>query len=150
MNDLPGALLPGDRIRRLPQENGHRPDTRVTDRNIIFSAARLFRSASSQLWQRLRRNKPAGKPVLSADPSHCPPTRPPPSSSRRGTPTSLQLLDYVIGADDSLQIDGMERAAALWRPAGAAGRMITLPLIGDILAAGLHPDATGSGSHLPS
>src|ERR1035438_9262766 len=77
----------------------------------------------------------AGKPVLSVKPV---PTQPAPAPAPvQGTPTISP--DYVIGADDVLLVtvwnEGQLSGSMPVRPDG----MITLPLIGDVLAAGSTP-----------
>jgi polysaccharide biosynthesis/export protein len=78
---------------------------------------------------------PVAKPVLSADPA-------PSSAPVPGAPTALPgTVDpsYVIGADDSIRIDVWKEPSysgpVLVRPDG----MITVPGVGDILAAGRTP-----------
>jgi polysaccharide export outer membrane protein len=76
-----------------------------------------------------------GKPVLSAQPG---PAGPAPATARvEGTP--MITPDYIIGADDVLLItvwnEGQLSGSMPVRPDG----MITLPLLGDVLAAGSTP-----------
>lgn len=77
----------------------------------------------------------AGKPVLSATPT--PPKPAPAPAHVQGTP--MISPDYVIGADDVLLV-------TVWNETQLSGTMpvrpdgmITLPLIGDVLAAGSTP-----------
>ena len=77
-----------------------------------------------------------GKPVLSAEPASQPapvPPAPPPAGS------AIVSSDYVIGADDSLQIivwkEPQLSATLPVRPDGK----ISLPLVGDVLASGFTP-----------
>jgi len=79
----------------------------------------------------------AGKPVLSAEPAE--PTSPPPAPP---VPPNAGPLspNYIIGADDSLQITvwqepNLSTPALPVRPDGK----ISLPLVGDITAAGFTP-----------
>jgi polysaccharide export outer membrane protein len=85
----------------------------------------------------------AGKPVLSATPAPPPPA--PPASPAAAPSTSPVAVDpsYVIGADDSLQV-------TVWQEPNFSGGlpvrpdgMITLPLVGDIPAAGRTPTQLG-------
>ena len=77
----------------------------------------------------------AGKPVLSAKPA--PPQPAPAPAPVQGTP--MISPDYVIGADDVLVVtvwnEGQLSGSMPVRPDG----MITLPLVGDVLAAGSTP-----------
>ena len=73
----------------------------------------------------------AGKPVLSADPAPPPPVAPPAPGPASTDPS------YVIGAEDQIQIVVWKNAD--FPPATVPVRpdgMVTLPLIGDVLAAG--------------
>ena len=79
-----------------------------------------------------------GKPVLSAAPASAPATEPTvPSSS--GSSAVTVTVNYIIGADDSIQVTVWKEpslsAALPVRPDGK----ITLPLVGDIPAAGFTP-----------
>jgi polysaccharide export outer membrane protein len=79
----------------------------------------------------------AGKPVLSAEPAAQPATPPPaPASVGQATVSA----NYVIGPEDSLQISvwkepSLSAATLPVRPDGK----ITLPLVGDMPAAGFTP-----------
>jgi len=86
--------------------------------------------------------QPAGKPVLSADPA-LPPTAPAPAASVPAGPVAVDP-NYVIGPDDSLKINVWNEPkfsdSLPVRPDG----MITLPLVGDIRAAGRTPMQLGA------
>ena len=76
-----------------------------------------------------------GKPVLSAKPKSQQPAPPPPPA--QGPP--ILSPDYIVGADDVLQV-------TVWGESQASGTlpvrpdgMISLPLVGDVLAAGFTP-----------
>ena len=80
----------------------------------------------------------AGKPVLTPAPSTEPAATPTPSKTATG-PLNISP-NYVIGADDALQITvwkepNLSAATIPVRPDGK----ITLPLVGDVTAAGLTP-----------
>jgi polysaccharide biosynthesis/export protein len=81
--------------------------------------------------------QPAGKPVLSAAPSTDAPP-PPPASPPDAGPLTVSP-NYVIGADDSIQITvWKEQQLSTTVPVRPDGK-ITLPLLNDIPAAGLTP-----------
>ncbi|MDR3746523.1 MAG: polysaccharide biosynthesis/export family protein [Acidobacteriaceae bacterium] len=80
--------------------------------------------------------QPAARPVLSAAPVATPATEPKPSPSV--DPSSVSA-NYVIGADDSIQIAvWKEPTLSVTLPVRPDGK-ITLPLIGDTQAAGFTP-----------
>jgi polysaccharide export outer membrane protein len=96
----------------------------------IFVLALFLPTLATSLAQ-----QPTGKPVLSAQPSPAPEPAPPPPPA--GTP--MISASYVIGAQDSIQI-------TVWKEPQLSGTfpvrpdgMISLPLVGDILAAGFTP-----------
>jgi polysaccharide biosynthesis/export protein len=79
----------------------------------------------------------AGKPVLSAQPPAQPDT--PPAAATSSGPASISA-NYVIGSEDSLKIDvwkepNLSSSGLPVRPDGK----ISLPLVGDIQAAGRTP-----------
>lgn len=80
----------------------------------------------------------AGKPVLSATPTPEAAPATPPTPSAPSRPASV-AGNYVIGADDTLQITVWKEpqlsAALPVRPDGK----ISLPLVGDVVAAGFTP-----------
>jgi polysaccharide export outer membrane protein len=79
---------------------------------------------------------PAAKPVLSAAPVAAPATEPTPAPSVN--PSSLSA-NYIIGAEDSIQIAvWKEPTLSVTLPVRPDGK-VTLPLIGDIQAAGFTP-----------
>jgi polysaccharide export outer membrane protein len=99
-------------------------------RGTLFSSIAFLALVVTGLAQ-----QPAGKPVLSAKPV---PTQPAPAPTPvQGTP--MISPDYVIGADDVLVVtvwnEGQLSGSMPVRPDG----MITLPLVGDVLAAGSTP-----------
>ena len=84
------------------------------------------------------------KPAPQAPPATAKPTTPQPAPAARGpaTPTTSVVVpsDYVIGAEDVLTV-------LFWREADISGDvvvrpdgMITLPLLGEMKAAGIKPD----------
>lgn len=82
--------------------------------------------------------QPAGKPVLSAEPTQ--PAPPPPVAKVAPDAGPLALSpNYVIGADDSLKIEVWREpqlsTTLTVRPDGK----VSLPLINDVMAAGLTP-----------
>lgn len=84
--------------------------------------------------------QPAGKPVLSADPAPPAPAPPPPAANPAAMGPLAVDPNYVIGADDSIQIvvwknSDFPPSTLPVRPDG----MITLPLLGDVPAAGRTP-----------
>jgi polysaccharide export outer membrane protein len=77
----------------------------------------------------------AGKPVLTAKPV---PTQPAPAPTPvKGTP--MISPDYVIGADDLLLVTVWNETQLSGSHAVRPDGMITLPLLGDVLAAGSTP-----------
>jgi polysaccharide export outer membrane protein len=77
-----------------------------------------------------------GKPVLSAAPASAPatePTVPSPSGS------SAVTANYIIGADDSIQVTVWKEPSLSAVHAVRPDGKITLPLVGDIPAAGFTP-----------
>jgi polysaccharide export outer membrane protein len=87
-----------------------------------------------------RAQQAAGKPVLSAAPE---PVTAPPVAAQPAGPIAVDPT-YIIGADDSIQVDvwkepNLTRSLPV-RPDG----MITLPLVGDIPAAGRTPTELAS------
>jgi len=85
-----------------------------------------------------RAQPPASKPVLSADPATAPPATATAAPPQPAGPLMLGP-NYVIGASDSIQVtvfgDPATSATLPVRPDGK----ITLPLVGDIVAAGFTP-----------
>jgi polysaccharide biosynthesis/export protein len=85
----------------------------------------------------------AGRPVLTPEPtpSAAAPTAPASPTAASATPAKPPIVgaDYVIGPEDQLQVTVWENPAltgsVLVRPDGN----ISLPLIGDVIAAGLTP-----------
>jgi polysaccharide biosynthesis/export protein len=84
--------------------------------------------------------QPGGKPVLSAEPAPPPPALPAPAASPASMGPIAVDPNYVIGADDSIQIVVWKNAdfPASTLPVRPDG-MITLPLLGDVPAAGRTP-----------
>lgn len=77
-----------------------------------------------------------GKPVLSADPVPAPATEPTKSPS---SGPSAVTANYIIGADDNIQITvWKEPNLSATLPVRPDGK-ISLPLVGDIVAAGFTP-----------
>ena len=84
--------------------------------------------------------QPAGKPVLSAEPSE--PASPPPVTAPKISPEAGPLSlspNYVIGADDSLKIEVWKEPQLSTTIAVRPDGKISLPLINDIMAAGFTP-----------
>ena len=77
-----------------------------------------------------------------------PATPKPASAAAPGAPTPVQPpADYVIGADDTLHVSvWKEPDLTATLPVRPDGR-ISLPLLNDVPAAGLSPDATGGFHH---
>jgi polysaccharide export outer membrane protein len=89
----------------------------------------------------------AGRPALTPQPQQAPAdstaTPAPPAKPAGTTPPPIVGSDYVIGPDDQLQVTVWENQAltgqVLVRPDGD----ISMPLVGDIHAAGLTPTQLG-------
>ena len=81
----------------------------------------------------------AAKPILSADPA--PPAAPLPAAPVSSPPTGPVAVDpsYVIGADDSIQIEVWKEPNFSKNLPVRPDGMITLPLVGDVPAAGRTP-----------
>lgn len=123
-------------LRHLPQQKRPHPaQPTCHGRNMNFlrctlSSILLLPVAVTGLAQQT-----AGKPVLSAAPAAAPPTAYVPQAAGQMAVSA----NYVIGPDDSLQV-------TVWKERDLSGPLlvrpdgkISLPLVSDILAAGLTP-----------
>src|ERR1035438_9489051 len=126
---LPEMLLLPVALRRPAREFRHDGKNMKLLRGTLFVSIAFLPLVATGVAQ------PAGKPVLSAQPV---PTQPAPAPTPvQGTP--MISPNYVIGPDDVLLVtvwnEGQLSGSMPVRPDG----MITLPLIGDVLAAGSTP-----------
>jgi polysaccharide export outer membrane protein len=100
-------------------------------RTTIFSAGLLLICVSALAQQS------ASKPVLSAAPE------PPTAAAAPITPPAMSAVavdpSYIIGPDDSIQISVWEEPSLSDKLPVRPDGMISLPLVGDIPAAGLTP-----------
>lgn len=85
-----------------------------------------------------------GKPAISAQPESAPASVPAVNTPSAATASPNVGANYVIGADDSIQVTVWEQpnlsGTLLVRPDGK----VSLPLIGDVMAAGLTPTQLGT------
>ena len=124
-------LLQGSRTPAPPQENTNQIGKNMTILRGTFVLLLLIPTLATSPAQ-----QSTGKPVLSAQPAAKETAAPSPAVA---PDTPMITRDYVIGANDSLQI-------TVWKEQQLSGTfpvrpdgMITLPLIGDTMAAGFTP-----------